>query len=164
MDSRKEHTVLMYSTAYNLWIFTWFVHFELPFRLKGTDKIHTKVLFKFHSNIYYILFGYMLIYRTYLSRFYWCLILFDLVWFCEIWLDQNCFGLIWIDLVWSGVIRCDHWSGFDLLYDLNCLKDDLSRIIIIYLEMCEYLNDTLKTSEDNKKSLLKKNYLLLNCC
>ena len=29
----------MYSTAYNLWTFTWFVHFELPFRLKGTKKI-----------------------------------------------------------------------------------------------------------------------------
>ena len=43
--------VLMYSTAYILWTFTWFVHFEVPFRLKGTDKIHTKGLSKFHSNI-----------------------------------------------------------------------------------------------------------------
>ena len=47
----------MYSTAYNLWTFTWFVHFELTFRLKGTDKIHTEGLSKFHSNIYSILFG-----------------------------------------------------------------------------------------------------------
>ena len=47
----------MYSTAYNLWTFTWFVHFELPFRLKGTDKIHTEGLSKFHSNMYSILFG-----------------------------------------------------------------------------------------------------------
>ena len=39
-----EHTALMYSTAYNLWTFTWFVHFELPFRLKGTEKIHTEIL------------------------------------------------------------------------------------------------------------------------
>ena len=52
-----EHTVLMYSTPYNLWTFTWYVHFELPFRLKGTDKIHTKGLSKFHSNIYSILFS-----------------------------------------------------------------------------------------------------------
>ena len=37
----------MYSTAYNLWTFTWFVHFELPFRLKGTDKIHTERFSKF---------------------------------------------------------------------------------------------------------------------
>ena len=47
---------MMYSTAYNLWTFTWFVHFELPFRLKGTDKIHTERLSKFHSNIYFHLF------------------------------------------------------------------------------------------------------------
>ena len=48
----------MYSTAYNLWTFTWFVHFELPLRLKGTEKIHTERLSKFPSNIYSILFGY----------------------------------------------------------------------------------------------------------
>ena len=47
----------MYSTAYNLWTFTWFVHFELPFRLKETEKIHTEGLPEFHSNIYFILFG-----------------------------------------------------------------------------------------------------------
>ena len=45
-------TVLVYSTAYNLWTFIWFVQFELPFRLKGTDKIHTEGLSKFHSYIY----------------------------------------------------------------------------------------------------------------
>ena len=39
-----------------MWTFTWFVHFELPFRLKRTDKIHTEGLTKFHSNIYSILF------------------------------------------------------------------------------------------------------------
>ena len=44
--------------AYNLWTFTWFVHFELPFRLKGTEKIHTERFFKFLSNIYSILFDY----------------------------------------------------------------------------------------------------------
>ena len=48
----------MYSTAYNLWTFTWFVHFELPFWLKGTEKIHTERFFKFPSNIYSILYGY----------------------------------------------------------------------------------------------------------
>ena len=48
----------MYSTAYNLWTFTWFVHLELPFRLKGTEKIYTERFSKFHSNIYAILFGY----------------------------------------------------------------------------------------------------------
>ena len=47
----------MYSTAYNLWTFTWFLHFELPFRLKGTDKIHTERFSKFPSNIYSILYG-----------------------------------------------------------------------------------------------------------
>ena len=44
----------MYSTAYNLWTFTWFVHFELP----GTDKIHTEGFTKFRSDIYSILFVY----------------------------------------------------------------------------------------------------------
>ena len=43
-------------TAYIFWTFTWFVHFEPPFRPKGTDKIHTEGLSKFHSNIYSILF------------------------------------------------------------------------------------------------------------
>ena len=51
----------MFSTAYILWTFTWFVHFELPFRLKGTEKIHTEVFSKFHSNIYSILFAYELV-------------------------------------------------------------------------------------------------------
>ena len=44
---------LMNSTAYNLWTFTWFVHFvqaELDW------KIHTEGLSKFHFNIYSILF------------------------------------------------------------------------------------------------------------
>ena len=57
---RREHTVSMYTTAYNLWTFTWFVHFELPFRLKGTEQIHTKKFSKFPSNIYSILFAYHL--------------------------------------------------------------------------------------------------------
>ena len=52
----RELTVLMYSTAYNLWTFTWFVNFELPFRLKGTEKCHTERLFKFPSYIYSILY------------------------------------------------------------------------------------------------------------
>ena len=47
----------MYSTAYNLWTYTWFVHFELPFRLKGTEKNHTERFSKFPSNIYSILYG-----------------------------------------------------------------------------------------------------------
>ena len=42
----------MYSISYNLWTFTWFVHFKLPFRLKGTEKIHIE---GFPSNIYSIL-------------------------------------------------------------------------------------------------------------
>ena len=52
----REHTVLMYSTAYNLWTSTWFVHFKLPFRLKGTENIHTEGFSEFPSNIYSILF------------------------------------------------------------------------------------------------------------
>ena len=51
----------MYSTANNLWTFTWFVHFELPFRLKGTEKIHTERFFKLPSNIYSILYVYMFV-------------------------------------------------------------------------------------------------------
>ena len=51
----RDHTVLVWCTAYNLWTFSWIVHFELPFTLKGTDKIHTEGLFKFHSNIFYSL-------------------------------------------------------------------------------------------------------------
>ena len=35
-----------------------FVHFELPFRLKGTEQIHTERFFKFLSNIYSILYDY----------------------------------------------------------------------------------------------------------
>ena len=58
----------MYSTAYNLWTFTWFVHFELPFRLKGTDKINTEGLSKFHSNIYSILFECSILVTWYRQR------------------------------------------------------------------------------------------------
>ena len=61
-EQSREHTVLMYSTAYNLWTFTWFVHFEHSFRLKGTEKIHTERFFKFPS-IYSILYDCI----TYLS-------------------------------------------------------------------------------------------------
>ena len=43
------HYVLVWCTVYNLWTFTWSVHFELPFRLEGTDIIHTEGLFKFLS-------------------------------------------------------------------------------------------------------------------
>jgi len=45
----RQHTVLMYFTAHDLWTFTWFVHFELPFRLKGTEKVHTERFSKFPS-------------------------------------------------------------------------------------------------------------------
>jgi len=48
----------VYSTAYVFWTFTWFVHFELPYRLKGTEKIHTERFSKFPSNIYSILYRY----------------------------------------------------------------------------------------------------------
>ena len=44
-----------FTNAHDLWTFTWIVRVELPFRLKGTDKIHTEGLFKFHSNIFYSL-------------------------------------------------------------------------------------------------------------
>jgi len=58
----------MYFTAYNLWTFTWFVHYELPFRLEGTDKIHTEGLSKFHSNIYSILFECSILVTWYRQR------------------------------------------------------------------------------------------------
>ena len=44
----------MYSTAYNLWIFTWFVHFELSFRLKGNEKI--SILFGCIGRILFVRF------------------------------------------------------------------------------------------------------------
>ena len=34
------------------------MYFELPFRLKGTEKIHTERFSKLPSNIYSILYGY----------------------------------------------------------------------------------------------------------
>ena len=34
-----------------------YVHFELPFRLKRTEKIYTENFSKFPSNIYSILYG-----------------------------------------------------------------------------------------------------------
>ena len=45
----------MYSTACNLWTFTWFVHFELPFRLKGTEKLIPRD--SLNSPLIYILFS-----------------------------------------------------------------------------------------------------------
>ena len=118
-----------------------------------------------NSTLIYILFS--LVICSFTGHFYRVLLMFDLVRSCLILWGSDLIrivldlpGLIWFDQVWSGVI-----TDQGLIYFMICcLKDDLSRIIIIYLEMCEYLNDTLKTSEDNKKSLLKKNYLLLNCC
>ncbi len=69
MDSLGNILLLMYSIAYNLWTFTWFVHFELPFGLKGTEKIHTERFFKFPSNIYSIrsekVFSFLRINHTY---------------------------------------------------------------------------------------------------
>ena len=58
----------MYSTAHNLCTFTWFVHFEITFRLKGTEKIHTE---KFPSNIYSILYEFSVqAVNLHLSEFY----------------------------------------------------------------------------------------------
>ena len=36
-----------------MWTFTRIVHIELPFMLKGTDKIHNEGLAKFPSNLFY---------------------------------------------------------------------------------------------------------------
>ena len=36
----RDHTFLLWCTAYNLWTFIWIVHFELLFRLKGTEQIY----------------------------------------------------------------------------------------------------------------------------
>ena len=51
----REHSVFMYSTAYNWWTFTWFVHFELPFSLKGTEKFIPRDCL--NSTLIYILFS-----------------------------------------------------------------------------------------------------------
>ena len=48
-----KHTVLMYSTAYKLWTFTWFVHFELS-GWKGLKKFIPRD--SFNSSLY-ILFS-----------------------------------------------------------------------------------------------------------
>ena len=53
----------MYSIAYNMWTFTWFVHFKLPFRLKGTEKFIPKDFL--NSTLIYILFSLLLTYK-------WC--------------------------------------------------------------------------------------------
>ena len=66
----------MYSIAYNLWTFTWFVYFELPFRLKGTEKIHTERFSKFPSNIYSVLFDYCSLF-TKTTYFFWIIHIFD---------------------------------------------------------------------------------------
>ena len=66
----RDHTVLVWCTVYNLSTFTWIVHFELPFRLKGTDKIQTEGLFKFLSIIICVLCFY------YLRRYLLCKNLF----------------------------------------------------------------------------------------
>ena len=77
--------IIFDSTAYNLWTFTWFVHFELPFRLKGTDKTHTEGLSKFHSNIYSILFD-----------------------FNTLWFDLEVIQRLWSDLIYALKIICSH--------------------------------------------------------
>ena len=41
----RDHTVLLWCTAYNLWTFPWVVHFELLFKLKGTEQIYTEGYF-----------------------------------------------------------------------------------------------------------------------
>ena len=60
-----------------MWTFTWFVHFELPFRLKGTEKIHTEKFSKFPSNIYSILFDHYL--KRILTKFHVILSIFFIV-------------------------------------------------------------------------------------
>ena len=47
MDS--NYAVLVWCIAYKLWKFKLIVHFELIFRLKETDKIHTVGMLKFIS-------------------------------------------------------------------------------------------------------------------
>ena len=48
----------MYSTAYNLWTFTLFVHFELPFGWKGLTKFIPRDCL--NSTLIYILFSLIL--------------------------------------------------------------------------------------------------------
>ena len=51
----------MYSTAYNLWTFTWFVHFELPFRLKKfipRDSFNSSLFILFSMGISYTCYPY----------------------------------------------------------------------------------------------------------
>jgi len=38
----RDYTTLLWCTAYNLWTFTWFVHFKCLFRLKGAKQIQTE--------------------------------------------------------------------------------------------------------------------------
>ena len=86
----------------NIYTFTWFVHFELPFRLKGTEKIHTERFFKFPSNIYSILYD---------SNF-------DYIWTC-IWS-----GRIWNPNVYPFILLA--WNRYSIKIRLYIFQHKIS--------------------------------------
>ena len=66
-----EHTVLMYSTAYNLWTFTWVVHFELPLGWKGLKKFIPRDFL--NSTLIYILFS-LVVVQSLVSIVVYCIL------------------------------------------------------------------------------------------
>ena len=92
MDMSRDYTVLVWCTTYNLYTFTWFVHFKLLFRQKGTDKIHTEGLFKFHSNIFYFLW--LVLFQIF-NKGFWIKLGTQLLWF----------KLLILYLSWNMILR-----------------------------------------------------------
>ena len=59
-------SILLWCTTFNLWTFSWTVHFELLFRLKGTEQIHTEgsyfpsIIISVLCLIYYLIISWQL--------------------------------------------------------------------------------------------------------
>ena len=124
----------MYSTAYILWTFTWFVHFKLPFRLKGTDKIHIEGLSKFHSNIYFILFDINRYELTMTETEVTCLLPFKL----STSIDGKIVASVIIQDIQTTLYP--HWVGwhYSKLYSLH----DLYNIIQLFTRHLDSTNST----------------------
>jgi len=52
---KGSYCIIVMHTVHNLWTFTWIVHFELLFKLKGTEQIHTYGFSYFPSILIYVL-------------------------------------------------------------------------------------------------------------
>ena len=52
---KGSYCIIVMHTVHNLWTFTWIVHFEPLFKLKGTKQIHTYGFAYFPSILIYVL-------------------------------------------------------------------------------------------------------------